>query len=73
MQYTIELVASRFLSNYLLCSFIKILFLFREGFPVDFLLLLAEGIALNVLLNASKPFSVSAVWNHSTEVWMTLL
>lgn len=73
MQYIIELVASRFLSNCLLCSFMKILFLFREGFPVDFLFLLAEGVALNVLLNASKPFSGSAAWNYSTEMWMTLL
>lgn len=70
MQYIIELVASDFLSNCLLCSFIKILF--REGFPVNFLFLLAEGVALNVLLNASKPFSVSAAWNRSTEMWMTL-
>lgn len=73
MQYIIELVPSCFLSNRHLCSFIKILFLFREGFPVDCLFLLAEGVALNVLLNSSKPFSVSAAWNHNTEMRMTLL
>lgn len=44
-------------------------FLF-ENFPVDSLFLLAEGVALKIYLNASKTFCVSAVQNHSIEMWM---
>lgn len=48
MWYITTLVASHFLSNCLLCSFIKLIltFFFRERFPADSLFLLAEGVAL---------------------------